>query len=192
MQDAPDIQLVAIDVDGTLLRAKRQMSFKVISAIIAASQRGVKVVLASARPPRTMREIYDHLKLDTPMINYNGALIHDPVQRRHIHHRPMHAGLVKRMIRAARKLDPKVIVSLEILDKWYTDDVDDSLPTETSRDFDPDFIGPLESFLHVPVTKLMLLAPPDRIGAIREVIERRFQGRVAIMVSDEHVLQIVH
>jgi hypothetical protein len=186
------IDLIAIDIDGTLLQATQQISDRVINAVSAAKKRGVKVVLASARPPRSVREIYDQLQLDTLQVNYNGALIHDQLRRRHIHHRPLDGRLIKRIIKAARRSDPEVIVSLEVLDKWYTDRQNKMLTTETSRNFSPDYVGPLDAFLHAPVTKLMLLTPAERMAPIRQLVEQRFSSEVGIMVSDKHVLQIVH
>jgi len=191
-RDHSVIQLIAIDVDGTLLRSDKRLSKKVVRTIHEATAKGVRVVLASARPPRSMREIYDLLKLDTYQVNYNGALIHDPLTRRHIHHQPLQGALAARIIKVARKVEPGVVVSIEILDKWYTDHVDDTLPTETSKAFMPDYIGPLEAFLHVPVTKLMLLAMPRRIAAIREAVVKKFSKEISLAVSDLHLLQVVH
>lgn len=191
-RDHTAIQLIAIDVDGTLLRSDKRLSKKVVRTIHEATAKGVRVVLASARPPRSMREIYDLLKLDTFQVNYNGALIHDPLTRRHIHHQPLQGALASKIIKVARKVEPGVVVSIEILDKWYTDHVDDTLPTETSKAFMPDYIGPLEAFLHVPVTKLMLLAMPRRIAAIREAVVKKFSREISLAVSDLHLLQVVH
>jgi len=186
-----NIRMVAVDIDGTLLRSTRELSVRVIETVKAVSKRGVKVVLASARPPRAMSEIYGHLQLDTLQINYNGAMICDPPARRHIQHTPIEPGLAKKIIAIARKTDPAVVVYLEILDKWYTDHFDENLPTETSRNFNPDFIGPLDAFLRVPVTKVMLLAPPDRMKIVRKAVDKKFGRKVAIQVSDPHLLQVV-
>lgn len=186
------IKLVAIDIDGTLLRSDKRLSKRVVKTIHEATAKGVHVVLASARPPRSMREIYELLKLSTYQVNYNGALIHDPVTRRHIHHQPIAGALAAKIVKAARKVEPTVVVSVEILDKWYTDHVDDTLPTETSKSFMPDYIGPLEAFLHVPVTKLMLLARPRHIADIREAVVKKFANEIAIAVSDAHLLQVIH
>lgn len=184
------VEMVAVDIDGTLLRSQRELSIRVIKSILAATRKGVRVVLASARPPRSVREIYRHLQLDTLQVNYNGALIYDPVAGRTFHHEPLTPTMTQRIIRHARRTDPRVVVSLEILDKWYTDFFDESLPTETSREFSPDFIGPLEAFWHVPVTKLMLLAPPARMTGITAAVEKKFTGKISMAVSDKHLLQI--
>jgi Cof subfamily protein (haloacid dehalogenase superfamily) len=191
-RERPAIEMVAIDIDGTLLTTDKRISHHNIEAIRATARSGVRVVLASARPPRSMRELYGHLGLDTLQVNYNGALIHDPVRRRHVHHQPLSSVVARKVIRVARSLYPAMVVSVEILDKWYTDHVDESLPTETSRAFTPDFIGPLDAFLHVPVTKVMLLGQPAWMPAVRAAVATKCAGQVGIAVSDAHLLQVVH
>ena len=186
------VRLIALDVDGTLLRSDKNMTRAVGDAIRAAIARGVHVVLASARPPRSLREIYGALGLNTLQINYNGALIHDMTRGRHVRHQPMDVALARKVIAAARRIDRRCCVSLEILDKWYTDHFDNDLPTETSLHFKPDFVGPLNAFLTVPVTKLMVLAPRQRMGAISDAIARRFAGQIGMTVADQHLLQMMH
>lgn len=184
--------LMAIDLDGTLLRTDKRISTKVVNAVYEATRRGVHVVIASARPPRAVRAIYERLKLGTYQVNYNGALIHDQPRGRHMYHQPLDAALARQIARLARKIDPGCLVSLEILDKWYTDRVDNALGTETSKLCNPDFVGPLEAFFTVPVTKLMLHAPPDRVHALSAQVKRKFGKQVAILLSDKHLIQIVH
>ena len=186
------LQLLAIDLDGTLLRSDRALSKRTAEAVSRAVDHGVRVVLASARPPRSVRLIYSYLKLDTLQVNYNGALIHDQTRGRHVFHRPITPPLTRRLVCLARRIDPGVVVSLEVLDRWYTDHVDKSLPTETSKHFTPDFVGSLDAFLDCPVTKVMLLAPPRRIKLIRKIIQDQLGPFIAVTTSDKHMIQILH
>ena len=185
------IKLVAIDLDGTLLRSNKRLSSANAKAVADVTRLGVHIILASARPPRGVRDIYQHLGINTLQVNYNGALIHDMPRNKNVYHQPMPATLAKKIVKFARKKDPAVVVSVEILDKWYTDHVDDKLPTETSKHFSPDFIGPLDAFLTIPVTKLMLLAPPDKLKPIHEAVRARFAKDIAILISDDYLIQIV-
>ncbi len=186
------IKLVAIDLDGTLLRSNKRLSSANAKAIAEVTNRGVHVVLASARPPRSVRDIYHRLALDTLQVNYNGALVHDMPRGKHVFHQPMSVKLAKKIVKFARKMDPDVVVSVEVLDKWYTDHVDDTLPTETSKYFNPDFVGPLDAFLTVPVTKLMLLAPPEKLRPIHEGVRTKFGKEIAILICDDYLIQLVH
>lgn len=188
------IKLVALDLDGTLLTSRKTISRRTHTVLRHAIDGGVKVVLATARPPRSVRTYYEALKLSTPQINYNGALIWDEPGKRVLFHNPLAAALALEVILFARKLYPELMVSIEILDKWYTDHYADipEYATETAKHFVPDFIGPLEAFLVVPVTKLMLLGHPDWIAALEKSVARKFGSRLAHTRSDAFLLQIMH
>ena len=183
---------MAIDLDGTLLRSDKRLALRCVAAVAEACRAGVRVVIASARPPRSVREIHRLLGLNTVYINYNGALIHDPLQARHLYHRPLPVPLARQVVDVARGMDPWLAVSVEILDRWYTDRVVEDLDTETARSFEPDYVGPLEAFLNRPVTKLMLLAPPQRLAPVRARISRRFEGQIGVAFTDPHLIQVHH
>lgn len=188
----PRFDLIALDLDGTLMRSDKKVAMYDVNAIKRAIKRGVKVVIATARPPRSAREIHEQLGLDTPLINYNGALIHDRANRTHLAHYPLAAETARAMVELARTLDPGVVVTLERLDQCFTDHDDPNLQTETAKRFKPDYIGPLDEPLKEDITKLMFLAPGDRLKPIRAAITEVFTGRAAFAESDEHIMQIVN
>src|SRR3954469_5523854 len=175
------IRLVAIDLDGTLLTSRKTITPLTHTAIKAVVAAGVKVIIATARPPRSVRTYYDALGLHTPTINYNGALIWDERRRAVVEHVPLDVTVAKRVIAWGRKKYPDLLVSVEILDKWYTDhyaDIPEFL-TETARHFTPDFVGPLDAFMRVPITKLMLLAAPAKIEELERSIAEKFHKEAA-------------
>jgi Cof subfamily protein (haloacid dehalogenase superfamily) len=187
------IKLVALDLDGTLLNSKKAITPGTHRAIRAVLEKGVKVVLATARPPRSVVFYHERLGLDTPMINYNGALIWDRKSRKALSHVPLSRDIARKVIALARKRHPKLLVHVEILDKWYTDHFDEhpEYITETGKSFMPDFIGPIESFTHVDVTKLMLLGKPEWILDLEAQIPKKIGDAVAFTRSDEFLLQLM-
>jgi Cof subfamily protein (haloacid dehalogenase superfamily) len=188
-----DIRLVAIDLDGTLLNDSKQVSDQTVNALCGLPGRGVNVVIASARPPRSVRAVYRQLKLDTWQINYNGALVWDEPNRRVIAHRPMPGSLVRQIVDIARDMFEEVLVSCEILDRWHTDRVDDAHTTETGRLFRPDVVAPVETFCNpaTDVTKLMLLGEPHVISRLEALLLVPFQDRVTLVRTDDDLLQIM-
>ncbi len=188
----PSVRLLAIDLDGTLLRTDKFVTRVNADAIAAAADAGVKVVLATARPPRATMPFYTGLGLDTLMINYNGALIHDPAKTRRLYHLPMDADLARQIIDTARRAYKDCVVSVEVLDRWYTDHYDETLPIETGRVFTPDFVGPLDAFLTRPVTKLMLLAQPERLRKVIEAVQRKHGDSVDLSQSETHMLLVMN
>jgi Cof subfamily protein (haloacid dehalogenase superfamily) len=188
---AADIKLVAVDLDGTLLDDRKQVSHRAAGALAEVAARGVKVVIASARPPRSVRHIYSALKLDTLQINYNGALIWDPPAEKAIFHKPMPGRLVRQIVEHARRLRPDVLVSCELLDRWYTDRIDSKHTTETGRLFPPDVIAPLEEFFDVSMTKILLLGERQMLIELETTLGMAYQDEIAIVRTDSDLIQIM-
>ena len=187
------IHLVAIDVDGTLLNSDNEIS-DTTAAVLRQARRedGVHIVLATARPPRSVMPFYKLLDLDAPMIAYNGALVYDPPSNRVLLHVPVGPKLARQVVALARETFPEVLVSAEILDRWYTDHFDETYVTQTGRVFRPDLVGPIDEWLNEPITKLLLLGPPEKIEPLGEVLAKAFRNRVIVMQTEGELLQIMH
>ena len=184
------IQLLAIDLDGTLLNDSKQVSDQTVAALCDLPSRGIKVVIASARPPRSVRHIYQTLRLDTWQINYNGALIWDEPRRHVVFHLPMSGEIVRRIIDYARGLFPEVLVSCEVQDRWLTDRHEQKHTTETGRLFLPDKIACVTEMCREPVTKLLLLGPPEMMSHLAPKIAD-FYPDVGLVQSDPDLIQIM-
>jgi Cof subfamily protein (haloacid dehalogenase superfamily) len=185
------VRLVAIDLDGTLLTDSKQVSEQTSEALCCLPRRDVKVIIASARPPRSVRHVYQALGLDTWQINYNGALIWDEPNRRPVFHRPLRGSLVRRIVDLARDMFDETIVTCEVLDKWLTDREDQSHTTETGRLFKPDLIAPLDEICTQHVTKLMLLGEPRIILRLEALLVEHFVDDVTIVRMEDDLIQIM-
>jgi Cof subfamily protein (haloacid dehalogenase superfamily) len=72
-----DYRMVAIDLDGTLLRKDGTMGERTRIALQAAVQRGIRVVICTGRRFRTALPILAELQLAVPVIVHGGLLIKD-------------------------------------------------------------------------------------------------------------------
>jgi len=68
------ISLLALDLDGTLLNSRGQISERNLNAIESARAKDVRVALVTGRRFRDSRPIAVQLGLDVPLISHNGAL----------------------------------------------------------------------------------------------------------------------
>ena len=68
------IQLLALDLDGTLLNSLGELSGRNADAIAQARARGVRVALVTGRRFRDARPLALKLGLDVPVVAHNGAL----------------------------------------------------------------------------------------------------------------------
>jgi Cof subfamily protein (haloacid dehalogenase superfamily) len=70
-------RLIALDLDGTLLNDRREISPRDAAALRQFAQSGGLVVLASGRMTANVRPFCDAMGIDGPTIGYNGALARD-------------------------------------------------------------------------------------------------------------------
>lgn len=191
--NAMKIHLVAIDLDGTLLNSDKEITQTTATILRSArEQAGVKIVLATARPPRSVMPFYDLLDLDTPMINYNGALVIDPTCQHVLMHKPIPAKISRGIIQLARRTYPDVLVSGEVMDHWFTDRFDPAYNTETGRLFPPDRVEPVENWADQSMTKLLLLGKPQRLREVCQAVHQAFPHQVNIVQTEDYLLQIMH
>jgi hypothetical protein len=68
-------RLVALDIDGTVLRSDRRVSARTRAAVAAARAGGVRVVLVTGRRYPAARLVADEVGPELPLVLHNGALI---------------------------------------------------------------------------------------------------------------------
>lgn len=78
-------KLIAIDLDGTLLNSYGEITQKNKEAIKYALNKGVEVVLASGRDPKTMEKISKELEIENYLIAGNGASVYDIKNEKNIY-----------------------------------------------------------------------------------------------------------
>lgn len=75
MTQATDYRLIALDLDGTILNERQQMSPATRAAVAACRARGIDVVLASGRSYASMIPYAHELELDEWLIALNGGTL---------------------------------------------------------------------------------------------------------------------
>lgn len=76
------IKLVAVDIDGTLVTDKKEITPEVFAAVQEAKAAGVKIVIATGRPIAGVKQLLSNLKLDEEgnfVVTFNGGLVQDTV-----------------------------------------------------------------------------------------------------------------
>ncbi len=72
-------RLIALDIDGTLLNSRSELTPRVVAAVRLAQRAGMGVCLVSGRRPRAIAPVAQALGISFPMLAYNGGVIADPV-----------------------------------------------------------------------------------------------------------------
>ena len=183
------IEMIAVDLDGTLLRSDGSLGVKTVKAIEEATRQGIRVVVASARAPRNTQQVYHHLGLDTWQINHNGALVYDQPNRQTIEHHPIDGHVARQVVELARRAFRQVPIGVEVVDTLYTDEVDPG--QDRAHAGITDGSKSLDQLLDEPITKIFMTGPPGRLGEIQSAIQQRLHDRVDFATSHLRLLQVI-
>ncbi len=79
MTEPARIRIIAMDLDGTLVKGERGITSRVRRAIADARAAGLGITIATGRMFRSARRFAEDLQVTLPIICYQGSLVRDPV-----------------------------------------------------------------------------------------------------------------
>ena len=185
-----DIELVVLDLDGTLLDDRRRVPARNIAAVRAAHAAGVKVVLCSGRMLPNMEQAHNRLGLDLVLGGYNGAKVVDTQAngRRVIFHRPIPAAPSQAI--AATATACGWLVNFYHEDRLlghYSDRHQGLIDLYQRRGgAQYEFVSP-DEISGLPSTKIVVLAQPDEIPSVLRELGPHLEGLNWVKSDPEYV-----
>lgn len=162
-----DQHLIAIDLDGTLLKDNKTISDRTYDVIQKAKQAGHIVVIATGRPYRASKMYYEQLQLTTPIVNFNGAFVHHPKDDSWgMYHTPLQLETVKEIVEVSRKYNVRNILA-EVMDDVYFHEHDEQLLDLFNLGNPNVYIGNLRDILRKDPTSILILSDEQNVGRIR-------------------------
>ena len=102
----PNIRMLAIDMDGTLLHDDTTISPYTHDILTRALAVGVRVVVATGRMFCSARQLATELGLgDVPLVTYSGGLIAKCISGEILYHAPIPLATAREIVATARELD---------------------------------------------------------------------------------------
>jgi 5-amino-6-(5-phospho-D-ribitylamino)uracil phosphatase len=160
--------LIALDLDGTLLKDNKTISPLTKKVIQKAIANGHEVMIATGRPFRASEAIYHELNLHTPIVNFNGAFIHHPKDTSWgFYHSPLDIKTARDIVAACNDYPFHNIIA-EVMDDVYYHYHDEKLIDIFSLGNPKVTIGNLLEFLEAAPTSILIHAEEEHVPAIRK------------------------
>lgn len=105
--------LIASDVDGTLLDDDEKITARTRDAVHAAVAAGTQFVLATGRPPRWVQPVVDALGFAPMAVCANGAVIYDPSTDRILSARTLSTDVLGELAEIATRVIPGAGLAVE-------------------------------------------------------------------------------
>ena len=119
--------LICLDLDGTLLNDEKEISPYTLKVLEKLKEQGHYIMIATGRPFRASKLYYEQLNLNTPIVNFNGAFVHNPTDSdAPVTHETLDPDLAASIIESLQKMQVKNIIA-EVKDHVYIDNFDQHL-----------------------------------------------------------------
>lgn len=181
------IKAIVLDIDGTLLNTGKIIAEKTKQALIAAQEKGIKVILASGRPTTGMLELAEQLemtKYEGFLVSYNGARVTDCLTKGVLFNQAMSIETGQAILEHLKKFD--VIAMIDKEDYLYVNDVYSGmldLPDGAFNiieyearggNFKLSEIDDLAAFATFPINKILIAAQPEYLQKIAPALHAPF------------------
>ena len=158
--NAADIQLLAIDIDGTIAGESNEIRETVKQAICAAQAKGIKVVVATGRMYRSALRFHQAVGSSLPLICYQGAWIQDPTTGKILSHLPVTKEKAIALLDYFEQPELRSLLSVHfyINDQLYVREITAATQIYAQRSgIRPIAVGNLRSVLDTEPTKILAL-----------------------------------
>lgn len=166
-----DIQLLVLDIDGTLAGESNQINQPVLQAIKAAQAKGIKIAIATGRMYCSALRFHQAIGSDQPLCAYQGALILDPATQTILRHLPVSRHLARKLLDYFEQDELRSLLSIHfyINDQLYVREITRETNLYAIRSgIEPIAVGDLRNVLDTEPTKILALS--DDIDAIANLL----------------------
>jgi Cof subfamily protein (haloacid dehalogenase superfamily) len=182
------IDLIASDIDGTLLRNDGTLSKRTKDAVRAAVAAGFKVVLASGRPPRTVLPIADQLGLKGLAVCSNGAILYDLDRQEAFGHRHVPQDALANIVAKLREREPNVSFATEYGHRVGAEPQFPRPETWVSG-LNPR-IGDIASLTADALIKLAIHHPDHAVERLAETVRAIVGNELSVTFSGQHFIEV--
>jgi Cof subfamily protein (haloacid dehalogenase superfamily) len=185
------IRLVALDLDGTLISTKLQISQNVKTAIARARSAGVAFTMITGRMFAAARPFATAIGIEGPVVCYQGAATYVVASGERLAHTPIPAPIGVRVFARAAREGVRALGYFE--DRLYTEVDDEYTRSYTAlAKVEAHVVGPLADFFaERPSTKINCVLDPKLAAAYAEELRVWLAGDANVTRSQPEFVEVI-
>ncbi len=195
------MKYIALDMDGTLLNSKKEITDVTRRCLIDVQKKGVRLILASGRPTKSLMNYANELEMEKYhgiLVSYNGARAIDAQSQEILYDQAISRDVAKAILEHVKMFD--VIPMVDKGDTMYVNDLKDRYIQIDGQDFDivayeagaggfRSDQADLVSLVDFDVSKILLAGTPEYLNAVYQEIEKPFKKVCSCMFTANHYFE---
>lgn len=188
-------KLIAVDLDGTLVRSDQTISPRTLEMLKYAQSQGVKVMIASGRPTCGTIHVAEELELEKYggyVMSFNGGEICDWATKEVLYKEILNTEVIPFLYEEAKNHDMHIITYMgrevvsEVEDNEYVrySSMRNRMPIRKVDDF-------LKAIEGESIVKCMVVGEPDPLRELESELQVVLEGKAGVFRSEPFFLEIV-
>ena len=183
-------KLVVTDIDGTLTNGRRLISERTKQAVLRFHEMGGIFTLATGRIEDSTRDYYEELRLQTPVILYNGAKIVNLYHNQCLYEENLDDQHAKEALGVVKDFPCNALVYFE--GKAYVSKINSVIDEYMIKDnISCIETGDLLSWLKGTPTKILIIGSSEDFLPIKEKLNLKCDTKPNMVNSEETYLEIL-
>lgn len=197
------IKTIAVDLDGTLIDSSQNIQPKTKEALIKLQDEGIRLILVSGRPFRSMVRHAESLGISKHhgvILSNNGGLAYDFENKKIIFDSPMDSKLVREILEEAK--DNDIMPVLEDGDYLLAEDIEAGMVNWRGSPknmiiheaeiggFKLKEVRPLTKVADLPYNRILAIVEPANMDRVLPYYIEKYKGRLNVDKSAPSHLQI--
>lgn len=188
-------RLLVLDVDGTLLNSKRELTKRTIATLVKVQQLGIRIALASGRPAHGILPLAKALGMDRQggyIIAHNGAVVMDAASGEVIFERSIDQQMIPFMERLAQRAQMTLacyegdeVISTDITDAHVVDEA--HMNGMKLRQVE----SIADSLTTWPRELILVSDNEEHLTGVEEYLQKHMSGAMDTIHSNPYYLEIV-
>ncbi len=184
-------KLIAVDLDGTLLTDDLEVKPETIEAVQQAVEAGTVVTIATGRMLASAKQFAEKLKIDVPIITYQGAIIQDLRTQKVIYERFISPEIAKKIVAFAN--ETKIHLQVYQDDRLYGAVENETLVNYAKNTKVPYTVEPdLFKLAEKGFTKAIFIDEPHVLEGLAEELATLLGETTHITKSTPRFLELTH
>ena len=183
------IKAIFSDLDGTLLNENNSLSEATINAVKKLKEKNIKFFIATGRSFLAMKRFYDHLELDTEIVNYNGAVIHNSDGGK-IFELTLNDSVARELIDYGRKNN--LYYHGFSNEKWYLEDYNDTAKAYGAKSQLQENIINFDNMPKLDFNKMMFINDAETTKIVDSYVIEKYKNKIYKGLSSPTFLEIMN
>ena len=190
------MKLLVLDIDGTLVNSKKEVTPATLAALTQWREAGNKIAIATGRPTAGVREVAKSAKMAEEggfILSYNGACISDAATGERVSGKFLPAELPAELAAYAEEYpelglisyEGDVVLSLKEPDKYII------LEAVTINKMELRTQPNFAEHITFPVHKCLMTADPEVAALHLPILQEKFGDRASIFLSEPFFIEIM-